>query len=120
MPLLSSDHVVFRYGDVTLRREEIMSMKQTVFINIEIINIWSIILNSKEHLRAPDSPTRFFVTCTPTVSFLFCICTFFYQQYEWLIRLHYSETPFLSPLLSGKRRDAMNGFSRTCHLNWKG
>ncbi|KAL6581057.1 hypothetical protein OROMI_006980 [Orobanche minor] len=60
--------IIFKYGDVTLRRSSLMSLRPTMYALAEVIDVWSIILNEKENLRAKESPYRFFATVYATVT----------------------------------------------------
>ncbi|KAL3622064.1 hypothetical protein CASFOL_034260 [Castilleja foliolosa] len=59
---LSSDLVVFDEENFELNREDMMTFGSGLEVAQSVVDIWSVILNKKEHLRSPSSPARFFAT----------------------------------------------------------
>lgn len=71
--LVNSEDVVYFDNRVDLRRRELMSLRQDLFVSSAVIDVWSTILNHNEKLRSPDSPCRFFASTDPTVRFNYIV-----------------------------------------------
>ncbi|KAH6783648.1 hypothetical protein C2S52_008607 [Perilla frutescens var. hirtella] len=56
------EEVVFSYNTVNLRRAELLTLRSDTWLSTHVIDVWSVILNHKEALRATTSPCRFFAT----------------------------------------------------------
>lgn len=69
------EEIVFQYEKIILRRREVMSMRQTIFIHNAVINAWSMILDTLENLRSKVSPLRLFFTTVATVMLLYILVT---------------------------------------------
>ncbi|KAL3613680.1 hypothetical protein CASFOL_041754 [Castilleja foliolosa] len=59
---LSSDLVVFDEENFEVIREDMMTLGSGLEVAQSVVDVWSVILNKKEHLRSPSSPARFFAT----------------------------------------------------------
>lgn len=65
------EEFVFQCEKIIVRRREIMSMRQTIFIHNAVINAWSIILDKLENFRSKVSSLRLFFTTVATVMSLY-------------------------------------------------
>ncbi|KAH6779963.1 hypothetical protein C2S52_011200 [Perilla frutescens var. hirtella] len=59
------EEVVFNDKEMHIRRREMLTLNCGEFINSAILDVWSVVLNKKEELRAAESPCRFFATTAP-------------------------------------------------------
>ncbi|KAH6787520.1 hypothetical protein C2S52_007072 [Perilla frutescens var. hirtella] len=60
-----NEEVVFSDNKTNLRRKEMRTLRAEVCISSSVVDVWSIVLNFKEDLRAKTSPCRFFATTDP-------------------------------------------------------
>ncbi|KAH6770008.1 hypothetical protein C2S52_014811, partial [Perilla frutescens var. hirtella] len=60
-----NEEVVFSDNKTNLRRNEMRTLRAEVWISSSVVDVWSIVLNFKEDLRAKMSPCRFFATTDP-------------------------------------------------------
>ncbi|KAH6763123.1 hypothetical protein C2S52_020556 [Perilla frutescens var. hirtella] len=60
-----NEEVVFSDNKTNLRRKEMRTLRAEVWISSSVVDVWSIVLNFKEDLRAKTSPCRFFATTDP-------------------------------------------------------
>ncbi|KAH6838021.1 hypothetical protein C2S53_009581 [Perilla frutescens var. hirtella] len=64
------DEVVYSDSIMEFRRRELMSICPNQYLSSAVLDVWSVIMNHNEKLRAPNSTTRFFATtyiCLGTV-----------------------------------------------------
>lgn len=82
-----SDDIIFCDDFVLLTRFDFKTFEPDTFLTTGLINAWSSYLNSRELLMSPESPSRFFFTTMPCVSFLYSI-NFKITTYALLRCLH--------------------------------
>ncbi|KAH6775753.1 hypothetical protein C2S52_013314 [Perilla frutescens var. hirtella] len=64
------DEVVYSDSIMEFRRRELMSICPNQYLSSAVLDVWSVIMNHNEKLRAPNSTSRFFATtyiCLGTV-----------------------------------------------------
>ncbi|KAL3651938.1 hypothetical protein CASFOL_004940 [Castilleja foliolosa] len=59
---LDSEFVVFDEENFELIRQDIMTLDSGLGVAQSVVDVWSVLMNKREHLRSPSSPGRFFAT----------------------------------------------------------
>ncbi|KAK6153198.1 hypothetical protein DH2020_012837 [Rehmannia glutinosa] len=61
------EELVYKVGDRSLWRREMESLRHAEYVSVDVVSVWSMILNARESLRSKSAPTRFFATAYSTM-----------------------------------------------------
>ncbi|KAL3652039.1 hypothetical protein CASFOL_001720 [Castilleja foliolosa] len=76
---LDKELIVFDEENFEVIREDIMTLGSGLAVAQSVVDVWSVLMNKKEHLRSPSSPARFFATLDVHIN----LHTVVYPKEDW-------------------------------------